>query len=111
VPPNADSEGEPRWEEISRTGRFEWHDHRMHWMSESDPEAVKDKDARTKVFDWEVPIEVGGQSGAIAGTLFWTPVASSGLPLPAILAFAALVIVLCIAVVVVRRRRAPQEAW
>jgi copper transport protein len=41
---------------ISKTGRFEWHDHRMHWMSESDPEQVKDKDARTKVFDWKVPI-------------------------------------------------------
>ncbi len=117
VPPDADSEGEPRWEQISRTGRFEWHDHRMHWMSESDPEAVKDKDVRTKVFDWEVPIEVGGQSGAIAGALFWTPVASSGLPLPAIFAFAALVIALCIVVVVVRRRRAApaarggDEAW
>jgi hypothetical protein len=117
VPPNADSKGRPRWEQLSRSGRFEWHDHRMHWMSESDPEAVKDKDVRTKVFDWEVPVEVGGESGAITGTLYWTPVASTGLPLPAIFAFAALVIVLCVAIVIVRRRRraapsAPaQEAW
>lgn len=114
VPPKADSEGEPRWEQVSRSGRFEWHDHRMHWMSESDPDVVKDKDVRTKVFDWEVPIEVGGRSGAITGTLFWTPIPSSGLPLPAIFAFAGLVIALCIAVVIVRRRRAapaPQEAW
>lgn len=114
VPPGADSEGEPRWEQVSRSGRFEWHDHRMHWMSESDPEVVEDKDVRTKVFDWEVPIEVDGRGGAIAGTLYWTPIASSGLPLPAIYAFAALVIALCIAVVIVRRRRAApaaQEAW
>jgi hypothetical protein len=119
VPPDADSEGEPKWEQISRSGRFEWHDHRMHWMSEGDPEAVKDKDVRTKVFDWDVPLEVGGRTGAIAGTLFWTPVASSGLPLPAIFAFAALVIALCIAIVIVRRRRRPapavaapsKEAW
>jgi len=113
VPPDADSKGEPRWEEVSRSGRFEWHDHRMHWMSEADPEAVKDEDVRTKIFDWQVPLEVGGQEAAIAGTLFWTPVASaSGVPLPAILAGAAVVILLCIAVVIVRRRRAePAEAW
>jgi hypothetical protein len=114
VPPDADSKGEPKWEQLSRSGRFEWHDHRMHWMSEADPEVVKDKDVRTKVFDWKVPVEVGGQAGTITGTLFWTPVASSGLPLPAIFAFAALVIVLCVVIVVVRRRRhaAPSgEAW
>ena len=113
VPPDADSKGEPRWEEVSRSGRFEWHDHRMHWMSEADPEAVKDEDVRTKIFDWQVPLEVGGREAAIAGTLFWTPVASaSGVPLPAILAGAAVVILLCIAVVNVRRRRAePAEAW
>ena len=66
----------------------------MHWMAEGDPEAVKDKDVRTKVFDWKVPLEVDGRRGAIAGTLFWTPVPSSGLPLGAIIAFAALVIAL-----------------
>lgn len=110
VPAGADSKGEPRWEQLSRSGRFEWHDHRMHWMAESDPEQVKDKDVRTKVFDWKVPIEVDGRPAAITGTLFWTPVESSGLPLGAIFAFAALVIVLSIAVFVVRRRRAAAAA-
>ena len=115
VPAGVDADGEPTWEEVSRTGRFEWHDHRMHWMAEADPEAVTDKDVRTKVFDWEVPIAVDGRSGAISGTLFWTPVESSGLGvLPAVLAFAALVIAICVAVAVTRRRRAPaaaSEAW
>jgi hypothetical protein len=117
APPEADSEGEPRWEEISKSGRFEWHDHRMHWMSEGDPEQVKDKDVRQKVFDWTVPLKVGGRPTRITGTLFWTPVESTGLPLAAIFAFAGLVIVLSIAVVIVRRRRAaaaadaPAEAW
>ena len=111
VPEGVDSNGDPEWEELSKTGRFESHDHRMHWMAETDPEQVEDKDVRTKVFDWEVPIEVGDRSGAIAGTLFWTPVASSGIGiLPPVLAFAALVIVVCVAIAVKRRRRAP-EAW
>jgi hypothetical protein len=117
VPKGVDSKGEPRWEEVSRTGRFEWHDHRMHWMSEEDPEAVKDKDVRTKIYVWEVPIAVDGSGGAIAGTLFWTPLPSSGPPLPLIIAFVALVVPLAIAVVIVRRRRAAAaqrtgaEAW
>ncbi len=112
VPDGVDSEGEPRWERLDGSGRFEWHDHRMHWMAASDPPMVKDKSVRTKVYDWDVPLEVGGRRGAIAGTLFWTPTASSSLPLGAIFAFAGLVIVLCVGVIVVRRRRgAPAEAW
>ena len=39
--------------------------------------------------------QVDGRPGAITGTLFWTPLPSAGLPLGAIFAFAALVIVLC----------------
>ena len=105
VPEGVDSKGEPRWERQSGTGRFEWHDHRMHWMGGDDPPMVKDKDVRTKVFDWTVRVRVGDRPGAIAGTLFWTPTPSSSLPLAAIFAFAGLVIALCIVVFVVRRRR------
>jgi hypothetical protein len=111
VPAGVDSKGEPRWEEVGRNGRFEWHDHRMHWMSEDDPEAVKDKDLRTKVYDWDVPVTIDGREGAISGTLFWTPVSSSGLPLPLTIGLAALVIAAGVAAVLVRRRRSASEAW
>jgi hypothetical protein len=114
TPESADSRGEPRWKEVSKTGRFEWHDHRMHWMSEDDPEQVKDKDVRTKVFDWKVPIAVDGRAGAITGTLFWTPTASSSLSLVPIFAGSAVLIVLLAAIAIRRRRRVPAatpEAW
>ncbi len=108
----------PQWKQLSRSSRFEWHDHRAHWMGKGDPPQLKDKDARTKLYDWTVPIEVDGQRGAIAGTLTWVPLEEDALPLGAIFAFAGLIIALSIAVIFVRRRRAQgaareevAEAW
>jgi hypothetical protein len=111
VPAGVDSKGEPHWLQVARNGRFEWHDHRMHWMSEDDPEVVEDEDVRTKVYDWKVPIAVDGREGAIAGTLFWTPVPSSGLPLPLLIGLGLLVLASGLAAVLVLRRRTRSEAW
>ena len=105
MPAGIDSKTSPRWKEVSQTGRFEWHDHRMHWMGAGRSPQVEDESVRTKVFDYSIPVRVDGREGAIAGTLTWIPTPGGGLPLPAILAFAVLVIGLCVVVVVVRRRR------
>lgn len=104
VPKNLGSE--PAWKEISKNGRYEWHDHRMHWMGAGDPPGLKDKGQRQKLYDWEIPIEVAGTPTVIAGSLSWVPLDDSGLPLGAIFAMAALIIALSIAVFIVRRRRA-----
>jgi hypothetical protein len=117
VPDDVDGSGPPRWKEIAGTGRFEWHDHRFHWMGKTTPPQVKDESVRTKVFDWKVPVEIGGKRGSIGGTLFWTPLPGGGLPLAAVFAGAGLLIACFVAVAVVRqrRRRAPdrpaKEAW
>jgi hypothetical protein len=104
VPKNLGTE--PKWKQLSRSARFEWHDHRAHWMGKSDPPGLKDKSVKTKIDDWDVPIQVASQQGAISGTLTWVPLDEGGLPLAAIFAFAALLIALSIAVFVIRRRRA-----
>ena len=112
VPAGVDSKGPPQWKEVSKTGRFEWHDHRMHWMSKGDPEVVKDKSVRTKVFDWKVPLEIAGRPGSINGALFWTPTPGGSVPVIPIAIFLALGIGASVAIIVIRRRRpAVQEAW
>jgi hypothetical protein len=106
-PPQADSKARPDWQTVSDTGRYEWHDHRIHYMSKSTPPQVKAADGRTKVFDWKVPMTVGGRPGAIRGDLYWQPAADSGAPTGAIVAFGIFVLVTgaFMAVVTLRRRR------
>jgi hypothetical protein len=104
VPASASATAPARWTAIDRTGTFEWHDHRIHWMSPVTPPQVKDTGKRTKIFGWSVPIKVGSQAGAIDGELFWVP-ESSTVPAGAIGAGVAIVVAGALLVIVVRRRR------
>jgi hypothetical protein len=106
VPPSANASAPPKWVVVDRTGSFEWHDHRIHWMSPVTPPQVKDKGRRTKIFNWSVPIAVGSQTGAVSGDLFWVP-ESSKAPAGAIIALVVIVLLAIAFVVVVRRRRSP----
>jgi len=128
VPPIASSSAPPKWEVVDRTGEFEWHDHRIHWMSPVPPARVQNQSKRTLIFDWQVPIMVGTTKGAIDGQLFWTP-ESSKAPLAVIILGVVILIAGLAFVVFVRRRRArtalaggrgsgtgglggaPEEAW
>lgn len=115
VPDGVDGTGAPRWKVLDKVGRFAWHDHRMHWMAKSRPPQVKDPDVRTKIFDWTVPVRVGGRPGAIDGTLFWTP--RPGAPTALIVALLVVTVVLCAVAAFVRVRRrlasapASGDAW
>jgi hypothetical protein len=104
VPPSASATASPNWTVVDRTSEFEWHDHRIHWMSPVTPPEVKDTGKRTKIFDWSVPIRVGTQPGAIDGELFWVP-ESSKAPVGVIAAFAALIAAAVLSALFVRGRR------
>ncbi len=105
VPPRADSKAAPVWKTVDDSGTFIWHDHRMHWMIANQlPPQVKDKSQKTKIFTYEIPLEVEGKKATLHGTLWW--VGSTGTSkLPFIVA--AIVIVLGGAALVLwlRRRR------
>lgn len=107
VPPGASAQAPPQWVTLDKTGRFEWHDHRIHLFTTATPKTVTDKSKTTKIFAWTVPITVGGQSGAIAGTLFWHG-QSSGFPIWALVSLIA--VALGGAAIVRRARRRQAEA-
>jgi hypothetical protein len=110
---------EPDWERVPGDHRFEWHDHRAHYMGKGTPPQVKDAGKRQKVFDWKVPLRAGNGTGAITGTLHWTPKPGDGTPLALIAGGGALALLLAAGGFVLMRRRrsgaaAPRgtgEAW
>jgi hypothetical protein len=109
VPASASAKATPHWVVADRTGEFEWHDHRIHWMSPIPPARVKDKSRRTLIFDWQVPIQVGAQKGDVNGQLFWTP-ESSKAPMAVIVLGAAIALLGLLFVLFVRRRRSRAAA-
>jgi hypothetical protein len=115
VPDGADPEAEPEWRAVGRGGRFEFHDHRIHWMTKTDPPQVEDRSQRQKVNDWTVPVRVSGAgAGAVRGTLWWRG-DGGGAPVAMFAGLAAFALLSVLLVVVVRRRRsrvpAGREAW
>ncbi len=104
VPPSASATAPAQWTLVDRTGQFEWHDHRIHWMSPVLPPQVKDRAKRTLIFDWRVPIAVGTQKGSVAGQLFWAP-QSSKTPVAAFVVGGAIVVLGLALVLFTRRRR------
>ncbi len=104
VPAIANPSAPPEWEVVDHTGQFEWHDHRIHYTSPVVPPQVKDKSKRTLIFNWQVPIGIGTDKGAINGQLFWTPESSKASTAVIVLGVAIALLGLLF-VLFVRRRR------
>jgi hypothetical protein len=79
VPKTARADAPPKWIRVSRTEAYQWHDHRIHWMSPLGPPVVRNDPSKPHhVFTWRVPILVDGKKHAIVGTLDYTPPPKQG---------------------------------
>lgn len=59
---SASKNAAPKWEQIATGRSYEWHDHRIQWMSTIDPPMVRsDPDRPRRVFGWTVQSEIGGE--------------------------------------------------
>ena len=73
-PAAADARTAPQWDRVSSSRTYEWHDHRIHWMSPIPPPAVKAAPERERhIFDWRVPGRAGVSRVVISGTLSYVP--------------------------------------
>jgi hypothetical protein len=82
VTPPADTKdpnAEPVWEDVGSGGRYAWHDHRIHWMSDVRPPVARGQRVRGEYDPWTVPIEVDGTLVAVHGTLTYEKAVS---PIP-----------------------------
>jgi MYXO-CTERM domain-containing protein len=110
LPDRADAEAAPEWEEVDDTGTWSWHDHRSHYMSEGVPPQVTDESVVTRIFDYTIPMSVGGVPVKASGTLTWVGSDSSVPVLPFVGLGLLLVAALAGAVVIRRRRQEDAES-
>ncbi len=96
LPPDADADAAPEWEEVASWGTFAWHDHRTHWMSTSRPVGRGPGD---QILEAAVPLRVGDRDVDVTMASYWAPGPS---PVPAVVG--GLVGLVGAALLVVRRR-------
>lgn len=69
-------DGEPRWEKVSDTGVYRWHDHRIHWMFVEPPPAIADDPGSEHhvITDWKIYAKQGdAPESTVTGQLYWIP--------------------------------------
>jgi hypothetical protein len=105
LPDAADPNAAPDWERVAPAGRsYDWHDHRIHWMSPTYPRKVEAaKDVPHHIFDWSVPGTIDGKPLAIDGSLDYAPL--PGQRFPRILIVPVVLLAVLGAVLALLRRR------
>jgi hypothetical protein len=63
----------PKWRTISVEGIAMWHDHRIHWMSPTEPPTIDDKGT---VQPWKIRMTIAGKATVVSGTLYLREAAS-----------------------------------
>ena len=105
LPQQANAKAPPAWQEIGQREKYDWHDHRIHWMSKSLPPRIQAaKDEAQHVFDWAVPATLDGKPLRISGSLdYMAP--PSGKPTTLLITVLGLIVVAGVVAIVLRLRR------
>ncbi len=106
LPAQANPKATPVWVKVAPPGRtFDWHDHRIHWMSTTYPPVVSaDKTIPHHIFNWTVPGTVDGKPFKIDGSLDYKPLPGQKFPVVLVIPLAILALAGG-ALVVLRNRR------
>jgi hypothetical protein len=105
VPKTASAKAKPSWRKVSDEDSFEWHDHRIHWMSPIPPRQIRDApNDEHHVFDWEVPGSGSGKAFVISGTLDYSPPDDEGVPVAFIAVLGAVLAATLAGLYLLRRR-------
>jgi hypothetical protein len=70
VPPGADADAEPIWEQVATGGSWAWHDHRAHWMQSARPFGLGEGD---QILEAVIPIVVDGETIEVTVISTWQP--------------------------------------
>lgn len=97
----------PDFRPVKHAGpEYTFHDHRIHWMNRTPPPSVDPKNpAPQKVFSWKIPVQYGQTTGFIVGKLTYIGGKQPGLTASQWLVIGALVAMLLVFAIDIRRRR------
>ena len=74
LPPGADPEAAPDWQQVSTQPEYTWHDHRTHWMlSSPPPQVAADPNSEHTIIEWTLPLTYGETEIEVDGELVWSP--------------------------------------
>lgn len=106
LPDDANASKPPQWVKISDGHHAQWHDHRIHWMGVTNPPVVqRDPKHSHLVNTWKIPVVSGATQADIVGTLTYTPGSHLGSYLTYGAIGLAVVVIIGLQIVILRRRR------
>ena len=104
VPKSATANARPNWHKLAGGDVWQWHDHRVHYMSKIPPRQIRDAPRKPHhVFDWKVPLTANGKRVFITGSLDYTPPPKNGFPVKLTIVLASLIAVGMVGLFALRR--------